>query len=65
MSLEKYSFERIVENLHDGLYFVDQNRIITYWNKAAELISGFAKRCRLQFLLELPSLAKVIPWKVL
>ncbi len=42
MSLEKDSYERIVENLHDGLYFVDQNRIITYWNKAAELISGFA-----------------------
>ena len=42
MSLEKDSYERIVENLHDGLYFVDQDRIITYWNKAAERISGFA-----------------------
>ena len=42
MSLEKDSYERIVENLHDGLYFVDQDRIITYWNKAAEQISGFA-----------------------
>ena len=41
MSLEKESFERIVENLHDGLYFVDLNRIITYWNRAAEQISGF------------------------
>jgi diguanylate cyclase (GGDEF)-like protein/PAS domain S-box-containing protein len=30
-----------MENLHDGLYFVDQNRVITYWNKAAERISGF------------------------
>ena len=36
------SWARIVENLHDGLYFVDSNRIITYWNKAAERISGFA-----------------------
>ncbi len=27
--------------LYDGLYFVDQNRIIRYWNKAAERISGF------------------------
>jgi len=42
VSLEKDSYERIVENLHDGLYFVDQDRIITYWNKAAERISGFA-----------------------
>jgi diguanylate cyclase (GGDEF)-like protein/PAS domain S-box-containing protein len=41
MKLEKDSFKRVIENLHDGLYFVDQNRTITYWNKAAELISGF------------------------
>jgi diguanylate cyclase (GGDEF)-like protein/PAS domain S-box-containing protein len=41
MSLEKNSYERIIENLHDGLYFVDLNRVITYWNKAAEQISGF------------------------
>jgi diguanylate cyclase (GGDEF)-like protein/PAS domain S-box-containing protein len=41
MSLEKYSFERIIENLHDGLYFVDRDRVITYWNKAAEKLSGY------------------------
>jgi len=36
MHLVKDSFERIIENLHDGLYFVDRDRVITYWNKAAE-----------------------------
>lgn len=41
MRLEKDSYERIIENLHDGLYFVDRDRIITYWNKGAERISGF------------------------
>jgi len=41
MNLEKDTIERIIENLHDGLYLVDQNRVITYWNKAAEQISGF------------------------
>ncbi len=41
MGIEKDSYERIVENLHDGLYFVDRNRVISYWNKAAERISGF------------------------
>lgn len=41
MSLEFDSFERIIENLHDGLYFVNRDRVITYWNKAAEQISGF------------------------
>lgn len=41
MNLEKDSCERIIENLHDGLYFVDRDRVITYWNKAAKQISGF------------------------
>ena len=41
MNLEKDSYKRIIENLHDGLYFVDRDRVITYWNKAAEQISGF------------------------
>ncbi len=41
MSLEIDSFERIIENLYDGLYFVNRHRVITYWNKAAEQISGF------------------------
>jgi len=41
MSLEKDFYESIIENLHDGLYFVNRNRVITYWNKAAEQISGY------------------------
>jgi diguanylate cyclase (GGDEF)-like protein/PAS domain S-box-containing protein len=41
VSLGKDIYERIVENLHDGLYFVDQDMVIVYWNKAAEEISGF------------------------
>lgn len=41
MDLDQGSFERIIENLHDGLYFVDRTRTITYWNKAAARISGF------------------------
>ena len=35
-------YKNIVEQLHDGLYFVDVNRVITYWNKAAEKITGFS-----------------------
>ena len=41
MTLNDDSFKRILDNLHDGLYFVDRKRVITYWNKAAERISGF------------------------
>ena len=41
MNVDRDSYRRIVESLYDGLYFVDQNRVIRYWNKAAERISGF------------------------
>lgn len=41
-ALGKESFEGIIENLHDGLYFVDTDRKIIYWNKAAERISGYS-----------------------
>lgn len=34
-------YKRILENLFDGVYFVDRRRRITYWNKGAERISGF------------------------
>lgn len=39
--LDRSAFEHIVNNLHDGLYFVDRDRTITYWNRAAEQITGF------------------------
>ncbi len=35
-------YRTIVENMHDGLYFVDRGRRITYWNKGAERITGYA-----------------------
>ncbi len=42
MNLECNCCEKIIESLYDGLYLVDRNRMITYWNKAAEKISGFS-----------------------
>lgn len=52
MRIDENTYRRIVDNLHEGLYFVDTDRVITYWNKAAERISGFSaeevvgKRCQ-------------------
>jgi diguanylate cyclase (GGDEF)-like protein/PAS domain S-box-containing protein len=40
MILDRVSYSRLVDNLNDGLYIVDGDRIIQYWNKAAERISG-------------------------
>jgi diguanylate cyclase (GGDEF)-like protein/PAS domain S-box-containing protein len=31
-----------MDNLHEGVYFVDQDRRITYWNKGAERITGYS-----------------------
>lgn len=36
-------YETLLDNLSDGVYFVDRERRITFWNKAAEQITGFAK----------------------
>ncbi|MCK9227432.1 MAG: sensor domain-containing diguanylate cyclase [Syntrophorhabdaceae bacterium] len=41
MQIGRKTYRRIVDNLYDGLYLVDQNRKIRYWNKGAERISGF------------------------
>ncbi len=38
-SLEQY--KKILDNLYDGIYFVDPDRRITYWNGGAERITGF------------------------
>ena len=35
MSEMRHDIARVLDNLHDGLYFVDRKRRITYWNKAA------------------------------
>jgi len=34
-------YKSILDNIHDGVYFVDRNRHITYWNRGAERISGY------------------------
>ena len=32
----------IINNLRDGIYFVDMERRILFWNKAAEQITGYS-----------------------
>lgn len=34
-------FRAIIDNIDDGVYFVDFNRRITLWNHAAEVITGY------------------------
>lgn len=35
-------YKSILDNLFDGVYFVDRERNITYWNRGAERISGYS-----------------------
>jgi diguanylate cyclase (GGDEF)-like protein/PAS domain S-box-containing protein len=34
--------EKLLDSLHDGVYFVDKDRTILYWNEGAELLTGYA-----------------------
>jgi diguanylate cyclase (GGDEF)-like protein/PAS domain S-box-containing protein len=36
-------YKTLLDNLYDGVYFVDRERRITFWNQAAEKITGFTK----------------------
>jgi len=35
-------YKDLVDNLYDGVYFVDRDRKITYWNQGAERLSGYS-----------------------
>jgi len=36
-------YKEIVDELYDGVYLVDRDRIITYWNRGAERITGYRR----------------------
>ena len=36
-------YHRALDSIYDGVYFVDKNRKILFWNKGAERISGYSK----------------------
>jgi len=42
MTGAKTFFRDLLDNLYDGVYFVDRDRKITYWNKGAERITGYS-----------------------
>ncbi len=42
MAFDNEFHKAIVDNLSDGVYYVDRDRRIAYWNRGAERISGFS-----------------------
>jgi len=39
--MKNVDLQMILDNLQDGVYFVDATRTITYWNRSAERLTGF------------------------
>lgn len=39
---EKF-YQNLIENISDGVYYVDRKKKITFWNKAAERITGYSR----------------------
>ena len=35
--------EKLLDNMHDGVYFVNRERKITYWNEGAARLSGYSE----------------------
>lgn len=40
--MDQKFYKELLDSLTDGVYFIDSNRKITYWNKAAERLSGYS-----------------------
>lgn len=40
--MQDANYRSIINNLYDGLYIVDNDRVVTYWNEAAEKITGYS-----------------------
>ena len=43
LRVSERKFRKISESANDGIYFVNSNGIVTFWNKAAEEIFGYSK----------------------
>ena len=43
MAEEKNFYKELVDSLYDGVYILDLDRKITYWNKGAERITGYKR----------------------
>ena len=41
MSLSNDYYKKVLDNLYDGIYLLDENRSIIYWNAGAEKHTGF------------------------
>ncbi|MDD4954856.1 MAG: diguanylate cyclase [Candidatus Omnitrophica bacterium] len=43
MKLDAKLYKMVLDNLHDGVYVLDKDKKIVFWNKAAEKITGYSE----------------------
>ena len=59
METDENFYKILLDNLYDGIYFVDRKRRILYWNKGAERLTGYkssevkGKRCADNILMHI------------
>ena len=41
--MESRDMQKVLDNLYDAVWFVDEERRITYWNESAEVLSGYTR----------------------
>ena len=39
--MDNQFYKILLDSIHDGVYFVNPQRVVTYWNKGSERISGY------------------------
>jgi len=44
MKLDNEFYRMVLDNLYDGVYVLDKNKKIIFWNKAAEKITGYPEK---------------------
>ena len=60
-SAADFFYRMLLDHIYDGVYFVDRNRRISYWNKGAERITGYSaaevvgKNCSHSLLMHVDS----------
>lgn len=66
MTANNELYSKVMDNLHEGVYFVDPDRTITYWNKGAENLTGYTaaemlgKRCSDDLLMHVDDRGTVL-----
>ena len=49
--MQKNLFEKVLDRVFSGVYFVDRDRRIIYWNNGAQRITGYKNNLKILSLM--------------